>query len=115
MTDETVKIVRTRAYKIQRSNGEDIRIDEDELPKFVAGMASGTFMFFRQGGANPSYVTGIVPDKDRIREWVEECNYGFGQGGAAWARGIKPLQDILGLPQIAQRLKEMGSGVKRLN
>jgi len=116
MAQDEVKVVRTKAYKINRSNGDDIPIDEDELPKFIQGMATGTFMFFRQGGANPSYVTGITPDKDRIRAWLDECSYGHGQGEAARLRGMKPLKDILGLPEVAKQLqstegfKQLGNG-----
>jgi len=102
----------TKAYLINRSNGGDIKIDEDELPKFIQGMTQGVFMFFRQGGVNPSYVTGITIDKERMKEWIHECGYGNGQGDQIRARGIKPLTDILGLTQIAKQLG--GVEVKKL-
>ena len=116
MSDQEVKVRRTKAYLIERSSGKPIRIDEDELPKFMQGMQAGAFMVFRQGGVNPSYVTGIIPDRDRVEAWVKECSYGHGQGEAIRAAGMKQLDDIFEGTNIKEALQsgrqreQLGSG-----
>jgi hypothetical protein len=112
---EAVKVEerRTKAYLVQLSKGDPVKIDEDELPKVLQAIQSGNPAIVRQGIVNPSYITSVVPDKDRIEQWLRECRYGHGQGDEARARGIKSLDDIMKTKEIAKQLGA-GTPTKRL-
>lgn len=85
---------RTKAYLVIMSNKDPIRIDEEELQKIVEGSARGGLVVVKQGVVNPSYIVDIQLDKERMREWHDRCQYGFGQGEEASRLGIEPLSHI---------------------
>ena len=90
MTD----IRRTKCYRIVMSKGDDIQIDAEELDKVVEGMNQGAIVVVKRGIANPSYISSIIPDKERQQEWVRECQYADGSGDRARERGLIPLKSM---------------------
>jgi len=97
---ETVKVVRTKAYLVQVSRGNPIQIDEDELPKILAAMQSGSPAILKQGIVNPSYITSVVPDKERISLWLEDTKY----DGSKRALGIKPLAELIDRTEVLKSI-----------
>lgn len=72
---ETVKITRTKAYKIQLSRGADIQVDQEEVEKVINGMTSGALIALKQGIVNPSYIVAVVEDGERVKMWMEDTKY----------------------------------------
>lgn len=85
---------RTKAYLVVMSNKDPIKIDEEELYKVVEASAGGGLVVVKQGVINPSFIVDIQLDKERMREWNERCQYGFGQGEEYNRKGIEPLSRI---------------------
>ncbi len=52
-------------YLVELSNKREIPIDEDELPRVLAGIKSGNPVKVRQGIFNPSFFVAIVGDSSR--------------------------------------------------
>ncbi len=86
----------TKAYVARLSNDGYVKIDGDEIDKVVGGMQAGRAIVVRNGVINPSYIVGIMEDRDRIREWLNECEYGANdeRGIQARTNGIRPLKNI---------------------
>lgn len=95
----------TKSYVARLSNEGYVRIDHDEIEKVIAGMERGSPIIVRQGVINPSYITGIMEDRDRIREWHEECNRGSGDGDKARESGMRPLKNIFDGTTIALKMQ----------
>jgi len=85
---------RTQAYQVNMSVGDPVKIDQEELPKVIQGIANGQPILVKRGLINPSYYVTITRDKDRMTEWTEETNYADGSGKKAYEKGIMPLPDI---------------------
>lgn len=94
----------TKAYVARLSNEGYVKIDHDEIEKVVAGMERGHPIILRNGIINPSYITGIMEDRDRIREWHDECNRGNGDGDKARDSGIRSLKNIFEGTAIAEKM-----------
>jgi len=60
------------AFIINLSKGDKVKIDEDEMPKFIDGVKKGNIIIFRQGVVNPSFVISITRDTDRMRAYFED-------------------------------------------
>lgn len=60
--------------KIILSNKSEIKIDDDELPTVIEGIQRGRPIKVRQGIFNPSFFVSIVPDRDRIEEFLSPSN-----------------------------------------
>lgn len=93
--------MKLRAYLVQRSRGDDIQIECEELAKVVKAWESGKIAIVKQGIVNPSYVTGITEDWRRIKNWnVAHKNHKMlGNKKAVKAmekRGLLPLDDVFG-------------------
>lgn len=95
----------TKAYVARLTNEGYVRIDHDEIDKVIAGMESGNPIIVRQGVINPSYIVGIMEDRDRVREWNEECNKGFGDGEKARELGMRPLKNLFEGTAIAIKMQ----------
>lgn len=52
-------------YIVKLSNKAEIPIDEDEVPRVVEGLKSGTLVKVRQGIFNPSFFVAVVEDEKR--------------------------------------------------
>lgn len=96
----------TKAYTVRMSNDSYIRLDEDEIEKVLEGANKGSLVIVRNGVINPSFIVGIMQDRDRMREWMDECAHGFGQGDEAKARGIRPLANIFEGTAIGIKMAE---------
>lgn len=94
----------TKAYIARLSGEAYVKIDGDEIEKVISGMESGRPILVRHGLINPSYIIGIMEDRDRTREWNDECDRGFGEGDAARERGMKPLRNIFEGTSIAAKM-----------
>lgn len=113
MTDTEVKIKRTKAYLVQVSRGEPVKIDDEELPKVIAALESGRVCILKQGIINPSYVTSVIPDKDRIEAYLHDLNH----YGDKYARehGMKALPELINRDEVLKQLgapehKRLGKG-----
>lgn len=76
------------------SNGADVAIDADEVNKLMLGVSRGSVIRFRQGIVNPSFVVAVVPDKERIRTFMDDTKYQDENTQAKRLRGLEPLRDI---------------------
>ena len=108
-----VKIKRTKAYLVQVSRGEPVKIDEEELPKVIAALESGRVAILKQGIINPSYVTSVVADKDRIETYMHDVNHYRSE--TALRLGMKPLAELINREEVLKQLgapaaKRLGSG-----
>lgn len=94
--EETKEITykRTSAFLIQRSNGDDIKIDQEELDGVLEGWNKGAIIIVKRGIVNPSFITGVVPDKNRISEWKKTISYDDTRAKYFKAHGMKPLETI---------------------
>lgn len=109
-----MELQRTKAYRVFLSTGGSIRIDEEEIEKVFNGMAEGAIIMVKQGLINPSYVTGVSLDDERMQEWRRECQYNapsetdpeLTQGQVAKQRGVKPLKDIYGNSPVRKLLEQ---------
>lgn len=54
-----------KGFKILLNGNNSIKIDADEIPKFIKALQSSSSALFRQGMFNPSYYIALVEDKDR--------------------------------------------------
>ena len=96
------------------SNGDYVRIDEDEIDKVADACQKRTFVFVRSGMINGAHAVGMHLDKDRVDEWHRMCGYGDETGEAARKRGIQPMENIFSGTRIGkimdevQRLRDQG-------
>ena len=84
----------TRAYVARMSNDGYVKIDQDEILKVAKAMDEKRVVIVRGGIINPSFCIGVMEDRDRVREWHDDCNRGFDQGERAKEEGMKPLRNI---------------------
>ena len=84
----------TKAYIARLSNDGYVKIDHDEILKVAQAMNEKRTVIVRNGMINPSFCVGVMEDRQRIQEWHDECNRGFGQGDKAKTEGMKPLRNI---------------------
>lgn len=108
---ESKKVVRTKAYKVIMSQGDPIKIDEEEVDKVINGCAQGNLIVVNQGMINPSYLISVVADGERIMDWERTLKYGQGQGEENRRRGIRSLANIFEGSAIGKQLEE---GKKKL-
>ena len=73
--NNTIKMRRTKAYKVIMSSGPPIPIDEEEVAKVLQGRQEGVDVVLKRGAFNPSHYVSIVEDGDRISEWKSDCRY----------------------------------------
>lgn len=111
MTDNTVKMVRTKCYLVNLSRGDAIKIDQEELGKVLAALQSGTPAVVKQGIINPSYVVSVTGDKDRLERFYEDTKYDAGKR----AGGLKPLAELIDRAEVLKSLppaqrKMLGNG-----
>ena len=80
-----------RAYIIKTSIGQDVQIDEEELPKALKTWADGNIEQFRQGFVRGDLIGLVVVDSARMKTVESVFNHKTGQreGGE-----LKPLPDI---------------------
>lgn len=97
-----MKIKRTKAYLIQLSRGESVPMDQDELDKVVEAMGTGKVAILRQGIVNPSYITSIVPDSERIEAFMDDTKY----DGERRNGGLLPLKNIFEGTQVGKMIVE---------
>lgn len=97
---------KTKAYKASMTNGDYIKIDEDEIDKVSAAIEKRSFCFVRSGMINSVHVVGIHLDKDRIQDWLHACGYGDETGKLAQDEGIKPLKSIFEGTQLGRKMEE---------
>jgi len=100
------------------SSKESIKIDEEELQKILEASAGGGLCVVKQGVINPSFIVDIQIDKERMREWTTQCQYGHGQGEEYDRKGIPPLNRIYseGTPiaqLLAKKQIELEAGLPR--
>lgn len=84
----------TKAYVARLANDGYVKIDQDEILKVAKAMDEKRTVILRNGIINPSYCIGIMEDRERVREWHDDCNRGFDQGNRAKEEGMKPLRNI---------------------
>lgn len=100
--EQTVRIVRTKAYKAIMSTGDPIQLEQEEIEKVLAGANQKALIVVKRGVINPAFLVSITDDKDRVKAWVDEINRGAyiddamtrTQGDEARERGMKPLASI---------------------
>lgn len=95
----------TKAYIAKLSNDNYVKVDQDEVVKVAQAIDQKRSVIVRNGLINGSFCIGIMEDRDRIREWHDECNRGFGDGDRAKNEGIKPLRNIFDGTPIAEQMK----------
>lgn len=100
MKDKTIQIKRTKAYLVQVSRGDAVQIDQEELPKVVAAMQSGAPCVLKRGIINPSYVTSVVPDRERIEAWLHDSRY----DNKLREGGMKPLAELIDRNEVLAQL-----------
>lgn len=88
------KYKRVQAYLVYLSNGTKIQIDEDEVPKLVQGINSGSVVIVRQGIINPSYFVAVEKDRERVRAFLDETKYNDERTIAKRKAGMLPLESI---------------------
>lgn len=98
--ENTKTIRRTKAYLVQMSKGDPVQIDQEELPKVITSMQSGKPCILKRGIVNPSYVTSVVPDRDRISLWLEETKYDTTKR----TLGMKPLAELIDRDEVLAQL-----------
>lgn len=114
---EEKKFRRTAGFVIQRSNGDDIKIDQEELDGVLEACGKGAIIVVKRGIIpNPNFISGIIPDKNRMQEWARECNYTDGSGMQARHRGLKPLKSVFAgtKTKIEQALLQKQKEVEKL-
>lgn len=62
-----------KAYKIELSSGEAVRIDADELPLVIEAVKAREVVRVRQGIVNTVHLVSIRSDDSRIGRWREQC------------------------------------------
>lgn len=98
--ETTVKIKRTKAYKVVLSTGDPVQIEQEEIQKLIDNAHVKGVIVFKRGIVNPSFIVSVVEDKDRMEAWVRECKAnaeisdGYTQGDRARERGVKALDSI---------------------
>lgn len=112
---------RNKAFIVSHSNGKDIKIDQEEYPKVMKAVDTGRPVMVKQGMINPSFVVNITLDNQRIRNWLDETHYGFGQGEEAKKLGIPALDNLTGVEELdllesgkAELPKPVVDGMKEL-
>lgn len=124
---ESIKVTRTKAFKVVMSKGDPIKIDEEEIDGVLEGLNKGSVIIVKRGIINPSYLVSIEQDKDRMEAFNRDCQATFReedgetQGDKAYKRGIKPLDSIFGQTKIGKAIEAksqqrlMGGDTKMLN
>ena len=108
--NDTQTIRRTKAYLVQVSKGDPVQIDQEELPKVIAAMQSGKPCILKCGIVNPSYVTSVVPDNNRMREWVHDSR----MDERLRSGGMKPLAELIDRSEVLAQLEAAQGHAKRL-
>ncbi len=76
------------------SNGADVPIDKDEVDKLLQGVSRGSMVRVRQGLINPSFIVAVIPDKERIKTFMEDTKYQDENSRARRENGLERLRDI---------------------
>lgn len=100
----------TKAFIARLSNDGYVKIDLDEIDKVIQGIQTGSLIIIRNGIINPSYLIGIMEDKERMNEWNRMCNYTDESGERARIEGMKPLRNIFEGTEIGRRMLEGPKG-----
>ena len=93
-----------RFFIAEMSNGRKIKVDPEEVPKVVEAIRTGNIVKVRQGILNPSYLTAVVEDEARVKEFIRQQNevkqhneqdrkYNEGKNQRTY-KGMEQLRDI---------------------
>ena len=96
-----------KPFIVELSTKSSVKIDADEVEKVLQAISSGSLVRVKQGIINPSYVTCIIQDKDRIERFFEDTKY----DSEKRLQGPKKLEDIYSdIRVLAEKMQ-----VNRLN
>jgi hypothetical protein len=86
------KEIITRRFKAILSTKQEIKLDPSEVADLMKAVEDGAIIQVRQGIINPSYLVGVVEDKESSIDFGYEVRRNPG----ALTTGMKPLKDIFG-------------------
>jgi len=112
------------SFKVVLSNTkETVPVkDLEEVKKILEMIAKGDSMIVCQGGIfNPSYMVGVVYDKERARIATElrnlgrtEKQIGEGIGASKFARLLSPKMEMLSAPERTKASEEAAKEERKL-